>query len=248
MPLSILALIALITFAASIIQGMVGFGFGMITIPLFLAAGLDLPESIILATATSMAHTGLATYELRAHLNWKNLKPAIIWRSIGLPIGILALGYIDHNWPIEQTKQLVGVSTLVVIALQISKARARGISSNPLSAIGAFFLSGFMAGSIGMGGPPMVLWVTSQNWRVQSAKAFIIASIACSLPLNLIFLYLKFPDKFNQVLLPAAWSLIAVIIGLRLGLKVSQLWSEERLKKGIYIVLGLIAFKLVINI
>ena len=80
--------IGLTLFSGSILQGAVGFGFGLFAIPILVWAGVRLSEAIAIMSISIFTQVLVATYQLRADVRWRDVVPASLIRYITIPIGI----------------------------------------------------------------------------------------------------------------------------------------------------------------
>jgi len=90
------AIIMLAIFIASFSQGLVGFGFGLISVPflvLFLPPSLVVPLICMLATVL----TGVVLVEARKWVDVKKITPLFIGGVLGMPLGIWALKVVDAD-------------------------------------------------------------------------------------------------------------------------------------------------------
>jgi hypothetical protein len=93
----------------------------------------------------------------------------------------------------------------------------------------AFVASGLMAGSIGMGGPALVLWVFAHTWSSEKSRGFLFANFAGFLPFQMIYLISAFGMPIVKMIgLGVLFSPI-IFLGTTLGLKLGKRISKDRL-------------------
>jgi hypothetical protein len=139
----------------SFIQGILGFGLGLVGIPLlllFMPATLAVPALICVGTI-------LNTYLVIVYWKYFNFKwvfPLAIASFIGIPLGKYILDISDPNI----IKLVVGLIIAGVSILNLLGKKFHGSPSSPFRFL-VPILSGFLATAIGIGGPPMALYFES---------------------------------------------------------------------------------------
>lgn len=236
-----------IFFLGSFVQSAVGFAAGMICISLSLLIGIPLPESIVMSVVLSAVQSVSGLWDLRKHAvagQWA--LPAGL-RLAWMPLGILALNWMDRSLPLTQIKAVIGVAILLaVIVLLISRMPQRSRHHWAVT-IGTFSLSGFMQGSIGIAGPPIVLWLSMLDWSTQRSRAFMFQLFLCAIPFQAIALAIAFPHRFLAASLCAVLLLPGVFLGSWMGLKVGNWLSKELLRNVSYALLALLAISFMVQ-
>ncbi|KLN62399.1 hypothetical protein WH96_02530 [Kiloniella spongiae] len=230
MPQELLPLIGVILFVSSLIQGAVGFAFGLIALTFLTLLGIELSVIVPLLLSASIAQLVVGVYKLREHIKYPPLIKGSLIRYITLPLGILSLGYITATIDKTQIEQLVGVLILAIVAVQII---VRPIPRDKLHWLWtslAFSASGFFAGLIAVGGPPIVLWVMAHKWTNQQIRSFLFASFLASAPINFITLYYVLGDNvLSPMIYGFAFSPL-IALGSHLGVKLGHAFSPEKLR------------------
>jgi uncharacterized protein len=152
-----LVLFCFAAFAGGFVNGFSGFAMGLVV------SGVWLHIITPIQTAALIAGYGLLTQgygilKLRQKLNWRAIRPLSVGTTIGIPIGVLLLTYIN---PIYMR---LGVGVLLVLYAIYSLARP---AFNPMkidaaSDIGIGFVNGVVGGLTGLGG---VVSTISCQWR-----------------------------------------------------------------------------------
>jgi uncharacterized membrane protein YfcA len=146
-----------------------GFGMAMVVAPPLL---LMLPATMIVP-AMSMAsvfNSAIAAWSLRGHIDHRTLWPMVAGGMCGIPAGIYLLTALDG----PEFKTFVGL-LLIVLAVMLFSGR-RVHLRNPRAAlfpVGA--ASGFLGGSISIGGPPIVLFLTNLGVPRDTFRANLLA-------------------------------------------------------------------------
>ena len=149
-PVSILAV-----FIGGLIQSAFGFGFVIFTLPIvafFMPPTLAVPTLLTLATF----NTALVAAKSRASLQLRRIWPLIPAGIIGIPLGTFILLYANTNF----IKILIGAATFL-FALALIEFRSPA-KKEKLGMVVSGFASGILQGSIGMSGPPVILYFSNQ--------------------------------------------------------------------------------------
>ena len=239
------ALVSLILFASSVVQGAVGFAAGLFGIPLLMFTGIPLADAVAISFVAAAVQNCIPCWQLRREIDFRGaLRPMLI-RFVTMPLGVIALGFIgkENN---QIASQVVGVIVLLMVALQlVTRAEPRS-KLHPAWEWLAFSLGGFLLGLCGMGGPPMALWVLAHDWTMNRARAFLYFIFASGLPLWALFLWLQFGQRFLDATLLGAIGLPAVFVGLYAGLYLSRVIPDKALRGVSVGVLVLIAVSAIV--
>jgi uncharacterized membrane protein YfcA len=149
--------------------GCIGFGMAMVIVPVML---LVLPGATVvpLMVGISLINSSSILWSIRKEVQFRLVGPLVLGCALGIPLGIELLTYFDG----PRLKVGVGVVLIVLATLMLldwthpMKNAAPGLFS-----VG--FLSGLMTGSIGIGGPPVVLFLANQDTPRDVFRANLIA-------------------------------------------------------------------------
>lgn len=231
---------ALILFAGGFLQGAVGFGYGMLCIPLLMVSGHALSESIVLVYDGVLIQLAVGLYRCRGSIRWGDVLPASLYRLAGLPVGIFGLTYLDASER-DTARQVVGAVVLIALLLLIFfRPKPRERLHHGWTVL-AFLTSGFSAGFVGMGGPPAVLYVMAHKWSTKESLGFFFALFALLLPFNLALLFYAFGSSVIEVFLAGLLYVPLVFIGSSLGTHFGLLLPKPVLKKIAYLILFCVA-------
>lgn len=214
-----LTLTFVIVLLAALIQACTGFGFAIIAIPLlilFYPAHYTITLSVLLSFISSLA----TIPRVRKDIDKVLLKRLLIGSLLGLPLGGIVYYMADVMW----LKLIVGISIIaaaVFMMVRISVPLGNG------RRIG--FLSGFLTSSIGMPGPPIVLYLMSRNTEKHIFRG---TSMAFYCLVYLISLALQFASgRFETDLLQDLLLVPAIFIGQAIGTalhnKINQTWFRR---------------------
>ena len=220
----------LVMFFAGVIQGLTGFGFALVSVPimtLFLSPKKAIPIILIHALLIVI----IILYETRKWIDLKRIWPLMIAGIVGLPFGTYLLVILE----VGTLKVLIG-SVIVLFALAFLKGFKKQIKAEKLAFAPAGFISGLLAGSTMMGGPPVILFFTNQGlnknvFRANLVCYFTILSLAAIPAYIAGGLITKEVIKYAVLLLPA------VILGGITGIRLARIVQEQLFKKIVLIIL-----------
>ncbi|MCA9912196.1 MAG: sulfite exporter TauE/SafE family protein [Anaerolineae bacterium] len=147
-----------VVFFALFTQSIAGFGSGLIAMPLLIGLiGLETatPTFALLAQTSGL----LLILRFRQEMNF-----AVVWRLllmsvIAVPIGVWFSGVVnEHLAKFILGAVTVGYAIYTLLGLSVPRLKQRW-------AFSFGFLSGLLGGGYNMGGPPLVIYGTSQRWK-----------------------------------------------------------------------------------
>ena len=235
----------LIMFGGSIVQGAIGFALGMIAVPLLVEAGFSLAQSVALTTLAIGIQVCFGAWKLRAHIPWPDVKLAAVARYLTVPLGVLLLLSVE-NLDTELVKRLVGFGVLLGALIRVF-GRERATRDLPLVvSAAAFSLSGILQGLVAMGGPPLVLWMTTRDLTAKQARAFTMTLFLLNAPLQVLLLLFLSRTMSLDVLLLALGLVPLIYLGTSIGLRLGNRFSKPLLNKVALAVLLAIALNAII--
>lgn len=150
--------IILIVALASMIKGITGFGFALVSLPLLLFWYTPIELIPVLILCNLVASVIIVLQRKEHQLINKEFKSLIIYGGIFTISGVLTLHYVSENL-------LITIMSIFFILLSILSLLGLKYSIKPSSIsfkiAGAFF--GFLTGSISVSGPPLALFLNSVN-------------------------------------------------------------------------------------
>jgi len=157
--------IIMIIFLAAFLQGMTGFGFALIALPLlgfFLDIKVIVPLVVLLGTMVS----AYLSIRLRKAVNLKRTYALMLATLPGVPLGAFALKHVP------QQGLALGIGILMVLFttyLLLCKPSPLKLGLPVTALVG--FSSGALGSSIGAGGPPAIIYASLQPWDKAQSKA-----------------------------------------------------------------------------
>lgn len=218
---------------AAFLQGLTGFGFALIALPLlgfFIDIKLSVPLMQLLAVIVSL----YLSLRLRKNIHLKSIYILMAATLPGIPLGTYALKNLSTQW------LSIGIGALMVLFtsyMLLLKPRQRPLGA-PVTAL-AGFLCGALSASIGAGGPPVIVYTTLQPWNKDRAKGtlafyFSLAGL-CTIAAH------AFTGMITgRVLALYAQSLPSLIAGIWLGTAAYKRLSDQGYRKLAFIVVFLL--------
>lgn len=240
-PLDQIALVALIMAFGSIVQGAVGFGSGLLGVPLLVLSGFSIPEAATINLTSTAVQNIAGAWKLRSQLVRSELVLPVTFRLLAIPFGTYAAYLVDQHFDLAQSKQLVGMLLLATVALLWGLKVAPRESLNVGWQALAFSSSGFLMGFAAMGGAPMVIYVNALNWTAHKSRALLFFCSAIALPV----VTTSFWWEHGKKILPAATAAILVLplilLGLKLGLALGHRLSKTLFRRITYALIVVVA-------
>ena len=225
----VMAAAVLVVLSASFIQSLVGFGGGLVSVPVLL---LVLPPKTVMPV---MLLHGLITNLLVALSTRRKAEPKRIWPlfisgSLGIVPGMLILLYFDV-WAI---KLLAGALIISFTMLLFLGFRAR-LKNERAAMFPIGLVSGFMNGSLALSGPPVILFFSNQGmmrdrFRANLVTYFLVLNVITAISFLIAGLF------NNDILLLTALFLPSLFLGAWLGIKLSGR-VPENIFRGIALVI-----------
>lgn len=168
------ALASLIVGVGAALQGTIGFGLGLFAVPLLLLIDARLvPAPLLLASGvltvflTHRERHGIITDDLR-------------WSLAGRVLGMFPALAVLTTIPGDRLGAAFGALVLLGVGLSVAKWQVR---PTPRVLLGAGALSGFMATTVAIGGPPMALVYQHESGpRIRGTlSAYFLVGVAISL-------------------------------------------------------------------
>lgn len=153
-----------IVFGASIIQALVGFGFGLISVPLMIFV-VDLPTAVVTATAVSTVSCAVQWWESRAVDAREISRRLVLSALIGMPFGLWLLSNIDAR----PMKFALGVVVLFGVFLTVKGFNLQRLPKFFDYAMG--LIAGVLSTATSTNGPPLVFLLQARHYEPKDFRA-----------------------------------------------------------------------------
>lgn len=233
-------LASLVLLFANAVQGLSGFGRGLVAAPLltlFMPANMVIPVLIFLALISGI-------YMLKKTAKYSNIKEIwimIVFSVIGTTIGVNTLSSIN----VSSLKLILGI-VVVGFAIIMSTGLKLKIKENLLSYSIVGSISGFLGGLASVGGPPIVLFLQNQEHDKNRFRGNLSVFFFCG---NLTAIANLFIFKLvtSEVITYSLWLIPASIVGAIVGNLISKKVEEKNFKIIVYVILILSGLSAVIS-
>ncbi|WP_404469239.1 sulfite exporter TauE/SafE family protein [Sutcliffiella horikoshii] len=209
----------LIILIASVLQTSTGFGFSILATP-FLLLLFEPSEAIQINLILSLIISIALLMKIRNDIDVGILGRFVAGSVTGLPIGIVIFLLID----IDRLKLAVSLIILVLTVMLVLKFRIIQKKKRDLFVGG---LSGLFTTSIGMPGPPLLLYFSGTNTVKEKLRgttlAFFLFIYLVSLVIQIIFV-----GTNKTVWVSSLWGLPLVFVGMYLGQLLFK-WINQRI-------------------
>ena len=221
--------LSLIMAGAGMVQAAIGFGAGMVATPLLLLVGYSLPEAIGVLSSGVLVQTGFKTWVYRKEVPWKPVWTLACARLIGYVPGFIALIWLSGAGK-ALVKPVIGGFILLALLVQL------GFRIKPKEEVASVWAwvagitSGVSAGAVGMGGPPVVLWVVAHDWPALKARVFLWATFFILMPVAMLTLGLIY-GRTAWLAIGWGFALVpAVLAGTWVGLWIGHQIPKRELR------------------
>lgn len=198
----------LIVLVASILQTSTGFGFSILATP-FLLFLFEPLEAIQLNLLLSLVISSVLILKIRQDIDLGILKRFVIGSTAALPVGILIFALLD----MRQLKLGIGLFLLAVTILLLFNFRIALTKSKDLVVGG---ISGALTASIGMPGPPILVYFSGADTLKEKVRATTLAFYLFIYSASLIIQVL-FVGTAKSIWVAGGYGLPIVVVGLFLG-------------------------------
>ncbi len=235
----ILLLVAVVTFAASYVQGATGFGFGILAM-IFLPSLLLYTEANVLSSVLSALSALFVAVLTFRKIHWKNL-----WfPSLGCVVSTYLSVLFIKGQSSEILTLLLGVALLALSLYFFFFADKIRIKPTWYAGLIAGVLSGVMGGMFAIGGPPVVIYFMQSEEEPDGYFATISAYFVF---LGVVSVGTKAAAGFitETVWIALAVGLLAMLAGSFVGKRTRDKIDGRLIKKVVY---GFMAVSGLINI
>jgi uncharacterized protein len=156
---------AAIIAAASFVQGLAGFGIGLVALA-FLPYLMTPATAVVLMTLLATVFCCLVFIPLRGDFRVEGVDALLVGTLAGMPLGVWILASV----PASVLARLIGAVLIVIVALELAGLNPKRLPGRGWGLLAGVF-SGVIGGAVGTPGPPAVVYLTAQGWSSRSIKA-----------------------------------------------------------------------------
>lgn len=217
-------LMFLIVLLAGIVSGLAGFGSAIVSVPVLMVL---MPPRLVVPVVqllSSVIHVFVLADAWRS-LNLRRIWPLILAGVSSVPLGTCFLLLLDAS-----TLRLLVGGTVLLCALAMLLGWQRPVRRERLMLVLVGLVSGVLNGSTGMGGPPVILFLTNQDVEKQSFRVNLIFYFAC---LGVVSLISQYVGGLMTAEVIKNWLMLvpAAILGTWMGIKLSRRTDQQRFRQ-----------------
>ena len=228
----------LIVFAAVFVQGMVGFGAALVSMPL-LSTQIDLHITTpLVALLTTTMELGTVIY-FRKTIHFKTVWKLSIPSLIGIPLGVIALDYFDQDILLI----ILGIIVIGYALYALLNFKLPALK-HPSWVYFFGFIAGLLGGSFNTNGPPIVIYGDCRRWDPDEFKS----NLQGFFLLNNILIIASHAWRGNitaQVWQYYLYGLPAIALGLIAGIGLGKKIQPAVFRKLVMILLVVIGLQLI---
>jgi len=218
----------MIILVASILQTSTGFGFSILATP-FLLFIFEPAEAIQINLLLSLVISSALILKIRKDIDFGMLKRFIAGSVLGLPIGMGIFMLIDIN-------SLKLAVSLIILVLTVMLILTYRISQNKKRDLLVGWFSGLLTTSIGMPGPPLLLYFSGTDTKKEKLRGTTLAFYLFVYLVSLI-IQVKFAGTNKTIWVSSLSALPLVLAGLYLGQRLFKRINQKVFRIFTYIIL-----------
>lgn len=217
-----------IVLVASILQAGTGFGFSIMATP-FLLLLFESHDAIQLNIILSLLISLIMTLKIRNEVNKESLLRLIKGSLIGIIPGLLLFIFLD----MRPLKILVSILILASTGLLVAKVN---VKQSDIKGLTAGALSGFLTTSLGMPGPPLLIYFAGANVNKATLRSTTLAYFVFVYVVSLLLQFSMYSIS-KAVWISALWALPFTLLGIYLGQWVFLRLNQQLFQTIIYALL-----------
>ena len=228
-----LVLVFFLTIAASFIQRVSGFGFGifvMMFFPFFLPSyGESITLSGLLAGTTAM----LIAIRNWKHIRWDAMWIVVVFNVLASFVAIEFMASVGN----DMLKRCLGIMLIIIaVYFMFCDGKVKMLFSSKAAQVVIGAVSGVMGGMFAMPGPPVVLYSIGV---IEDKREYIATLQAFSVIFNIFYTFFRARVGFFSDTTVICWGvgLTGLLIGALLGARCFEYISRDTLKKIVYVMM-----------
>ncbi len=236
MSIELWIIAVLVVVVSAIIMGLTGFGFALLFIPFFLLL-METKTVVILNIILGTLICIPIMWQARKHLIFSKIALLVISCIIGLPVGIYILSNVA-----SPVMKLIIATVVVIFAVLLGFGVSYKFKKEGLGCVVSGFIAGSLMTSIGLGGPPVIIFLINQGWEKNVFRAnlnafFILTGIAAFIALGAAGTMTVSTLTTALILIPPL--AIGLFIGMKLLPHINLIWLK-RISTMVLITAGLL--------
>ncbi|MED1875106.1 sulfite exporter TauE/SafE family protein [Brevibacillus borstelensis] len=213
---------------ASVLQTSTGFGFSLMATP-FLLLLFEPKEAVQINLLLSLVISVALITKIKKDIDKGILKRFVVGSAVGLPIGITVFLTAD----ISMLKLGIGIIILFLTVLLILKLRMDQTKARDYAVGG---LSGILTTSIGMPGPPLLLYFSGTDTQKEKLRGTTLAFYLFIYSMSLL-VQILFAGTTDTIWISSGYALPLVFLGLFLGQILFKRINQQLFRIFTYVIL-----------
>jgi len=223
--MTIYLFLACVLVFSSVVQGVLGFGFGMLSMSFFLIQ-FPMQEAVPLVTGYALLVNIYLLYKLRDSLVAGHLWPILAGGLCGVPVGVMLLKQVDEG------PMLLTLAFVITLHVVWSARAAEPTKLDPGRGWAglAGLVSGALGASLGTAGPPLVIYGSTKPWNKDQLRAVLYAFFLVCCIVQMI-LYCATGLMSMRLAGYLAFLAPAVALGGLIGMRISSRIPQQAFRK-----------------
>ena len=225
MSASMMLPIGLILLVAGFIQGLTGFGFGMVAMSL-MPLLVDVKFASILIALLSTVNNFLVLWSVRRSVNLRNVLFIFLGGAMGIPVGVYLLKTLDA----ALIKRMLGTVLVIFSSYSLLRRGEPKLRIGEIWAVPMGICSGVLNGIINMGGPPVIIYTYHKGWDKKVVKATMVFYF-CVLSTYKIGLFVAARMISGEILKLSLILIPIMFLGTGLGFPIFERINREGMRR-----------------
>ncbi|MGM9662173.1 MAG: sulfite exporter TauE/SafE family protein [Oscillospiraceae bacterium] len=225
--------ICLISLCGGLVQSTLGFGFGMVSVMFFPLIMGSIPQSSAVTAAVSMVASAVALLPYRKSVRLSYIIPTLLANAVIMPV----MTHIAKLLPTRPLSLALGVVMILFSVYYIKWNQRIKLRPTTATAVASGAIGGTLGGLFALGGVPVGVYLlnASETKDVYYAtmQAYIIISDVYGTAVRVMD---------GIIVRQTVWWIIAglcgMLAGVAIGKRVYRKLDQERLKKWVYVLIG----------
>lgn len=218
------------TFVAALVNGVAGFAFGLIASAIWLHV-ITPAQSAALIAAFAIIIQIVSLWKFRHAIQLPRLMPFLIGGVLGIPLGVYVLRWASA----AHMRVFVGTALVAFSVYSLLRPKLPKVEGGAAADGAVGVASGFLSGSTGLAGIPVVVWSSVRGWSRDEQRA--VMPVA-----GLVFVATLIWFGANGMLTSATgrlflWGLPPLAVGTWIGLKLYGKLNEATFRSVVLVLL-----------
>jgi uncharacterized membrane protein YfcA len=229
-PIDLLVFV-IASFVGALVAGVAGFAFGLVASAIWLHA-ISPTQSPALIAAFAIIIQGATLWKLRHAVQLSRLVPFFIGGAFGIPLGAEVLRWASPS----QMRALVGLALILFSVYSLVRPKLPTVRGSRIADGMVGVASGFLGGSTGLAGIPVIIWSTLRGWSKDEQRA-VFQPVVVGLFMMMLVWFGASQMVTRDTLQLLMIGLPAVLLGTWLGLKLYGKLDEMTFRRVVLILL-----------